>query len=287
MRRNSREVNLSRWFIKAPRELRGDEEPLRIWPAGRTVEDVQQWAREVRAARLVKSPASRHQAALSRGSSTGNPCPVGLRKFSFAGKGRFKEALAAIKDGARVLSWSEFPTFGGQVIGGVESPAPVSSQEMREGAGRPTLGVQNSDGLQVKTMIILGTIQRVEKIQLDDSREKGPDGKPVKVDLYQIVLNDATKPAQFRSDCQFITYLGKDKLLAAMGTLVPDDLVDEKVTFAAKEIKPANLLLKVRGSMVKGHHAGEALIREMEKGGVSVAAEPAPPPPSKKTAASS
>ncbi len=131
-----------------------------------------------------------------------------------------------------------------------------------------------------KPMIILGTIQRVEKLVLDDSKEKDAKGNPVKVDLYQIVINDATRPAQFRGDDKFVTYLGTDKLKQAMGTIVPDELVDEKITFAAKEMKPSNAFLKLRGQMVKGHHAGEALVRLMADQGVQTeplnAAPPAP-----------
>ena len=78
----------------------------------------------------------------------------------------------------------------------------------------------------MKPMIILGTIQRVEKLNMDDRTEKDAFGKAKKVDLYQIVIADAARPVQFRGEIFLQTYLMGDKLREVMGTVVPDELAD-------------------------------------------------------------
>jgi hypothetical protein len=115
----------------------------------------------------------------------------------------------------------------------------------------------------MKPMIILGTIQRVEKLNMDDRTEKDAFGKAKKVDLYQIVIADAARPVQFRGEIFLQTYLMGDKLREVMGTVVPDELADEKITFWAKSMTPSNAVIKIKGQMVKGHHTGEHLTKMM------------------------
>ena len=122
-------------------------------------------------------------------------------------------------------------------------------------------------------MILLAQIQRVEKTSFQDKNDKTKTSE-----MFQIVLSDATKPAQFRCTTPFITFATADGLTKALGTVDLDELTDMPVTLAVKEIGPYNAMLKVKGQLVKGHQTGQAL-QAMNTAAASAPAPGAPPKP--------
>ncbi len=100
-------------------------------------------------------------------------------------------------------------------------------------------------------MLLLGTIQ---KVRVETTNDKGKEGK-----LIQLVIVDSSRPTEYRTATPFVMFIGERVYEQLGGT--KGDISDEKVTVVINEVGNYNNLPKLRGQIVLGHHAGEALTR--------------------------
>lgn len=127
-------------------------------------------------------------------------------------------------------------------------------------------------------MVILAQIEKVVKSQIP-----ARDGKPAS-EMFQLILSDKTKPAQFRASTFFTTYMSEEKF---RGTFGPGDPTDERVTVAVSELAPKDNFIKVRGQVLHGWQTTEQLQAWADAAEADKAGKPAPatpPAPARKAA---
>lgn len=103
-------------------------------------------------------------------------------------------------------------------------------------------------------MVLHGQIEKAVRNEIADKVTK-----LVSV-LWQLVLSDKTRPAAYRSNTFFVTYMGDEKFKA----LFPggsSDAEDAQVTMLASELAPSNAMIKLKGTLLKGWLKAEELAK--------------------------
>ncbi|MBL9143233.1 MAG: hypothetical protein JNM99_06070 [Verrucomicrobiaceae bacterium] len=105
-------------------------------------------------------------------------------------------------------------------------------------------------------MVLHGQIEKAVRQELKD-KTTGQIGH-----LWQVVVSDKTKPSAYRSSTFFVTYLTDDKFYGLFPT--PVEAEDAQITILAGDLAPANAMIKVKGTVLKGWQTTEQLARLAE-----------------------